>query len=307
MKRLLLLTLANLAVLFVLSLVAHAFGLDALLASHGVQMQGLLVLAGALGFGGSLISLALSKWSARNLLGVEVIADPVTVPQRWLFASVRRHAARVGVGMPEIGIFESAEMNAFATGANRNRALVAVSTGLLAGMTADEAEAVLGHEMTHVGNGDMVTMALLQGVVNTFVIFLARMLGTVLDGALSGTRQEQRRSPGPFYFVIVIVLQLLLGILANMIVMWFSRHREFRADAGGAVLAGTGNMIAALERLAEQHNGALPAQLTAFGICGSTAAGIQRLFMSHPPVAERIAALRDAARRELQGGRGLTL
>jgi heat shock protein HtpX len=206
---------------------------------------------------------------------------------------VREHATRVGIGMPEVGLYEGAEMNAFATGASRNHALVAVSTGLLRGMTREEAHAVLGHEITHVANGDMVTLALIQGVVNTFVVFLARVLGTLLDGFLSGGRGEERRGPGPFYFVTVIVLQIVLGILANLIVMGFSRRREFRADAGGARLDGTGNMIAALERLQANERSALPGSLRAFGISGDGAHGLRRLFMSHPPIPERIAALRE--------------
>jgi len=192
-----------------------------------------------------------------------------------------------------VGIFEAPEMNAFATGARLDHALVAVSSGLLAGMSREETAAVLGHEMTHVANGDMVTLALIQGVVNTFVIFLSRALGTLLDSALGGSRDSERRGPGPFYFVFVIVLQLVLGLLANIVVMWFSRRREFRADAGGAQLAGTGNIIGALERLEAQHGAALPGQLAAFGISGRFDGALRRLFMSHPPIAERIAALRS--------------
>lgn len=298
MKRIFLFVLTNLAVLVVLSVVARILGVDAMLAQRGLDMSGLLTMAAVIGFAGSFISLAMSKWSAKNLMGVQPIDQPTTQIQRWLLDTVGRHAQRVGIGMPEVGIFESSEMNAFATGARRNHALVAVSTGLLRNMTAEEAEAVLGHEVTHVANGDMVTLALIQGVVNTFVIFLARVLGTLLDSALTGgSRGAERRGPGPFYFLLVIVLQLVLGILANMVVMWFSRQREFRADAGGARLAGPGKMIAALERLDREHGASLPGQLGAFGVSGGFAAGLQRLFMSHPPIAERIAALRAASVR----------
>jgi heat shock protein HtpX len=296
MKRIFLFVITNLAVLVVLSVVARILGLDEVLARRGLDMPGLLTMAAVIGFAGSFISLAMSKWSAKNLMGVEVIQQPVTPSQRWLLDTVGRHAQRAGIGMPQVGVFDSPEMNAFATGARRDHALVAVSTGLLEGMSSDEAQAVLGHEVTHVANGDMVTLALVQGVVNTFVIFLARVFGTLLDSALSGSR-DGRRGPGPFYFVLVIVLQIVLGILANIVVMWFSRQREFRADAGGARLAGTGNMIAALQRLEQAHGGPLPGQLAAFGISGGFAAGLQRLFMSHPPIPERIAALRAASMR----------
>lgn len=297
MKRILLFVLTNLAVLVVLSVVARVLGWDVMLAQRGVDMGGLLTMAAAIGFAGSFLSLAMSKWSAKHLMGVRTIEQPTTPAQLWLLDVVRRHAQRAGIGMPEVGIFESPEMNAFATGARRDHALVAVSTGLLAGMTPEEAQAVLGHEVTHVANGDMVTLALIQGVVNTFVIFLARVLGTLIDSVLTGSRDGERRGPGPFYFLLVIVLQLVLGILANMIVMAFSRHREFRADAGGARLAGPGKMIAALERLDQEHEASLPGQLAAFGISGGVAAGLQWLFMSHPPIGERIAALRAASLR----------
>ncbi len=292
MKRIFLFVITNLAVLALLSVVARLLGVDTMLARQGISMAGLLVMAAVIGFVGSLISLALSKWSAKHLMGVRVIDEPDTAAQRWLVDTVRVHAERAGIGMPEVGIFDSPEMNAFATGARRDHALVAVSAGLLAGMPPEEADAVLGHEVTHISNGDMVTLALIQGVVNTFVIFLSRVIGTLLDSALGGSRDGERRGPGPFYFIFVIVLQLVLGVLANMVVMWFSRQREFRADAGGARLAGTGNMIGALERLEAQHEAALPGQMAAFGISGPFRQGLARLFMSHPPIPERIAALR---------------
>jgi heat shock protein HtpX len=291
MKRIILYVITNLAVLVLLSVSAHVFGIDVALASRGMDAGGLLVMAAVLGFAGSLISLALSKWTAKYLMGVQVIKEPRNAVEAWLLEAVGAHARRCGVGMPEVGIFDSPQMNAFATGARRDHALVAVSTGLLSGMRREEAEAVLGHEITHVANGDMVTLALIQGVVNTFVIFLSRALGTLLDSALGGGRGE-RRGPGPFYFLIVLVLQIVLGLLANIIVMGFSRRREFHADAGGARLAGTGSMIAALERLSGEQGASLPGQMAAFGVAGRFATGLQRLFMSHPPIAERIAALR---------------
>src|SRR6185437_12227431 len=293
MKRLLLFLLTNVAVLALITIIVRATGADAALAQRGMDWHSLLVFAAVIGFAGSLISLALSKWQAKTFMGVQVIGQPQTDSESWLLETVREHASRVGIAMPEVGIYDGAEMNAFATGASRNHALVAVSSGLLRGMTRQEAHAVLGHEMTHAANGDMVTLALIQGVVNTFVIFLSRVLGTLLDGFISGGRTQERRGPGPFYFVSVIVLQVVLGLLANIIVMWFSRQREFRADAGGARLDGTANMIAALERLQANEQAALPGSLRTFGISGDTTSGLRRLFMSHPPIPERIAALRE--------------
>ncbi|MGH8220502.1 MAG: protease HtpX [Steroidobacteraceae bacterium] len=293
MKRLVLFLLTNIAVLVLLTIIVRATGADAALAARGMDWRGLLLFAAVIGFAGSLISLALSKWQAKTFMGVRVIAQPQTETESWLLETVREHASRVGIAMPEVGIYDGAEMNAFATGASRNHALVAVSSGLLRGMTPEEAHAVLGHEITHAANGDMVTLALIQGVVNTFVIFLSRVLGTLLDSFISGGRTQQRRGPGPFYFVTVIVLQVVLGLFANIIVMGFSRRREFRADAGGARLDGTGNMIAALERLHAGEGAALPGSLRAFGISGDVARGLKRLFMSHPPIPERIAALRE--------------
>ncbi|HEV2285407.1 MAG TPA: protease HtpX [Steroidobacteraceae bacterium] len=288
MKRILLFLLTNLAVLLVLSIVAHLIGLDAWLAVHGGSLSGLLVFAAFIGFGGSFISLAMSKWLAKRSMGVRVIGTPANASEQWLVSVVQQHAQRVGVGMPEVGIFDSPEPNAFATGANRNAALVAVSSGLLARMSREEITAVLGHEMTHVANGDMVTLTLIQGVVNTFVIFLSRVIGNIIDRALF--RSDDGR--GIAYFVTVMVTQLLLSVLATMIVMWFSRWREFRADRGGARLAGTPNMIDALEELKRVHEPLPNHQLAAFGIAGGDGAGLKRLFMSHPPLDERIAALR---------------
>jgi heat shock protein HtpX len=289
MKRILLFLLTNLAVLLVLSIVAHLIGLDTWLAVHGGSLSGLLVFAAFIGFGGSFISLAISKWMAKRSMGVRVIGTPANASEQWLVAVVQQHAQRVGVGMPEVGIFDSPEPNAFATGANRNAALVAVSTGLLERMNREEITAVLGHEMTHVANGDMVTLALIQGVVNTFVIFLSRVIGNIVDRALF--RSDDGR--GIAYFATVLVTQMLLSVLATMIVMWFSRWREFRADRGGAQLAGTPNMIAALNELKRVHEPLPTQQLAAFGIAGGDiGSGLKRLFMSHPPLDERIAALR---------------
>jgi heat shock protein HtpX len=289
MKRIALFIVTNLAILLVLSVVAHLLGVDTYLAVHGGSLWGLLVFSAIFGFGGALISLAMSKWMAKNAMGVRVIGQPADATQQWLMSVVEHHARAVGVGMPEVGIFESPEPNAFATGASRNAALVAVSTGLLQRMNRDEIEAVLGHEMTHVANGDMVTLALLQGILNTFVIFLSRIIGNIIDRAVF--RSEDGR--GIASFLTVIVLQLVLGFLASLIVMWFSRRREFRADRGGAQLAGTPKMIAALEELKQVHEPLPSQQLAAFGIAdGSVAGGLRRLLMSHPPLDERIAALR---------------
>ena len=289
MKRILMFIATNLAVLLVLTIVARLLGVDAWLAEHGESLGGLLVWAALFGFGGAFISLAMSKMQAKMFMGVRVIGDSPDPTEQWLLSVVERHARAVGVGMPEVGIFESPAPNAFATGASRNSALVAVSTGLLQRMNRQEIEAVLGHEMTHVANGDMVTLTLVQGVVNTFVLFLARVVGNIIDRAVF-------RSEGGRGFASVLtfyVLQIAFGLLATPIVMWFSRQREFRADRGGAQLAGTGNMIAALEDLKRGHEPLPAQQFQAFGIAdGGVRSGLARLFMSHPPLDERIAALR---------------
>jgi heat shock protein HtpX len=243
-----------------------------------------------IGFGGSFISLALSKFMAKRAMGVQVIEQPRSETERWLVETVRRQAAQAGIGMPEVGIFQSPDPNAFATGMRRNSALVAVSTGLLQNMKADEVEAVLGHEVSHVANGDMVTMGLLQGVVNTFVIFLSRVVGHVIDRVVFKTE----RGYGPAYFITTIVAQIFLSVLASMIVMWFSRRREFRADAGGASLSGRPQMIGALRALQRGQQQDLPGELAAFGIAGGMSSGLKRLFLSHPPLVERIAALEQA-------------
>ncbi|HKQ83399.1 MAG TPA: protease HtpX [Steroidobacteraceae bacterium] len=288
MKRIFLFLATNLAIMVVLSAAARLLGLDQWLTANGGSLSGLLVFALLFGFGGAFISLAISKWMAKRSMGVRVIDKPGNEAEQWLVATVRAQAQAAGIGMPEVGIFESPEPNAFATGARRDNSLVAVSTGLLQRMGRSEVEAVLAHEVSHVANGDMVTLTLIQGVVNTFVIFLSRIIGNLVDRTVF--RSEDGR--GPAYFVTVLVSELLLGILASMIVMWFSRQREFRADAGGARLAGTSNMIAALERLKAAHH-PLPSQMAAFGIAGGDKpSGLRRLFMSHPPLEERIEMLR---------------
>ncbi len=288
-KRVALFLATNLAVLalvsVVLSVLQGVFGVN--LGNNGV----LLVFAAVFGFGGALVSLLLSKSIAKRSTGAHVIDTPRNEAEQWLLATVRRQAQAAGIGMPEVAIYDAPEINAFATGANRNNAMVAVSTGLLRAMHRDEAEAVLGHEVSHVANGDMVTMALLQGVLNTFVIVLARVVGRVIDGYLTGGREGR----GIGYFVTVFALDMVFGFFASMIAMWFSRHREFRADAGGANLAGRDKMIRALERLAQNHGiSTLPKQVEAFGISGGQGGGLRRLLMSHPPLDERIAALREA-------------
>ena len=292
--RILLFLATNAAILVVISVVFEIFGLERILAENNVDLnlQALLVISAVIGFGGSFISLAMSKFMAKRAMGVHVIERPANQTEQWLVETVRRQADAAGIGMPEVGIFDAPQPNAFATGATRNNALVAVSTGLLQHMDADEVEAVLGHEVSHVRNGDMVTMTLLQGIVNTFVIFLSRIVGHVVDRVVFRTE----RGYGPGYFVTVIVSQIFLSFLASMIVMWFSRRREFRADAGGAELAGRRKMIAALRRL-QQASGekeSLPSELAAFGIAGGVGHGLKRLFLSHPPLAERIAALENA-------------
>ncbi|MBY0267094.1 MAG: protease HtpX [Burkholderiales bacterium] len=290
MKRVMLLIVTNFAILAVLSVTMSLLGIDRALTNEtGLNLQGLLVMAAIFGFGGSFISLFISKWMAKRSMNVQVIEVPSNMTERWLVDTVRRQAERAGIGMPEVGIYDAPDVNAFATGWNRNNALVAVSTGLLNNMTQEEAEAVLGHEVSHVANGDMVTLTLIQGVVNTFVIFISRVIGYFVDRVLL----KNEKGTGPGFFIATMVAELVLGVLASMIVAWFSRQREFRADAGGASLAGRQKMIAALERLKVNHEQtALPAQMSAFGISGGGA--IMKLFMSHPPLDERIAALRAA-------------
>ena len=293
MKRVFLFLATNLAIVVVLSITLQLLGVESILDRQGVglDLKSLLVFSALFGFGGSLISLMISKWTAKRMTGARVITRPRDATEQWLLETVRRQASRAGIGMPEVAIYQAPDVNAFATGASRNNALVAVSTGLLERMTREEAEAVLGHEVSHVANGDMVTLALIQGVVNTFVIFLSRVIGFLVDRVVF----KVERGHGPAFWITAIIAEIVLGILASAIVMWFSRQREFRADAGGASLAGRDKMIAALERLktsaGQPH---LPDQLAAFGISGGIGQGIKRLFMSHPPLDERIAALRAA-------------
>ncbi|MCB1876782.1 MAG: protease HtpX [Chromatiales bacterium] len=291
MKRILLFVATNLGVVLLLSVTLRILGVEPYLNQQGLNLTSLLIFAAVFGFGGSFISLAISKWMAKMSTGAQVIDQPANATERWLVETVRAQAAQAGIGMPEVAIFDSPEPNAFATGMNRNNALVAVSTGLLRNMDQDEVEAVLGHEVSHVANGDMVTLALIQGVVNTFVMFLARIIGYLVDRVL--LKNEEGHGIG--FYIATFVAEIILGLLASIIVMWFSRQREFRADAGGAALAGRQKMINALERLRQAHQPAhLPDQLAAFGISGGLKDGLSKLFMTHPPLEERIEALRNA-------------
>ncbi|WP_417550984.1 protease HtpX [Methylophaga sp.] len=289
MKRIMLYLATNIAVLAVLSVTMRLLGIDSLLDEQGsgLNMTSLLIFAAVIGFSGSFISLAISKWTAKRLTGAEVITSPKNSTEKWLVDTVSRQAQQAGIGMPEVAIYQSPQPNAFATGMNRNNALVAVSSGLMQSMTQDEVEAVLAHEVSHVANGDMVTMALIQGVVNTFVIVLSRVIGHLVDRTVFKTE----RGHGPAFWITSIIAELVLGILASIIVMWFSRQREFRADAGAARLVGSGKMVAALQRLAGTSDQPLPDQLHAMGISGGRG-GISALFMTHPPIEKRIEALR---------------
>lgn len=290
MKRIMLYLATNIAVLAVLSVTMRLLGIDSLLDEQeaGLNMNSLLIFAAVIGFSGSFISLAISKWTAKRLTGAQVITSPQNPTEKWLIDTVSRQAQQAGIGMPEVAMYQSPQPNAFATGMNRNNALVAVSSGLMQSMTQDEVEAVLAHEVSHVANGDMVTMALIQGVVNTFVIVLARVIGHTVDRVIFKTE----RGHGPAFWITSIIAELVLGILASIIVMWFSRQREFRADAGAARLVGSGKMVAALQRLAGTSDRPLPDQLHAIGISGGRA-GINALFMTHPPIEKRIEALRN--------------
>jgi len=293
MKRIVLFLATNIAIVLVLGISLRLLGFESILDQQGVDLDinSLLIFAAVFGFGGSFISLAMSKWTAKRFTGAQVIESPRNSTEQWLVSTVQRQAQQAGIGMPEVAIYDAPDVNAFATGMSRNNALVAVSTGLLNSMSQDEAEAVLGHEVSHVANGDMVTLALIQGVVNTFVIFLSRVIGHVVDRVVF----KVERGHGPAFWITAIIAEIVLGILASIIVMWFSRQREFRADSGGAHLAGREKMIAALERLkASVNQPHLPDQLAAFGINGGLGAGLKRLFMSHPPLEERIAALKQS-------------
>ena len=289
MKRIFLFLATNLAIMVAISLLFNLLGLGHALDRQGINLNlnALLAMSAVIGMTGSIISLLMSKWSAKNAMGVHVIEHPQNQTEQWLMNIVAQQASQAGIAMPEVGIFDSPDVNAFATGADRNHALVAVSTGLLRQMNANEVEAVVGHEISHVANGDMVTMALMQGVVNTFVYFFANVIGYVVDRAVFKTE----RGYGPAYYIVQMIAQIALSLLASMLVMWFSRYREFHADAGGARLAGKHKMIAALQALQRAHEPAqLPGELAAFGIHGG---GVQRLFMSHPSLEERIAALKN--------------
>ncbi len=292
MKRIVLFLATNLAIIVVLSIVLSLLGVESILDEQGIgiDISSLIIFAAVLGFGGSFISLAISKWTAKRLTGARVITSPGSDTEGWLLQTVRRQAEKAGIGMPEVAIYESPDVNAFATGMRRNNALVAVSSGLLRSMNSDEAEAVLAHEISHVANGDMVTLALIQGVVNTFVIVLSRLVGHLVDRVVFKTE----RGHGPAFFITSILAQVVFGILASIIVFWFSRQREFRADAGGARLAGREKMVSALEKLQRSVNRPhLPDQMAAFGISGRMKQGISRLFMTHPPLEERIEALKS--------------
>ncbi len=294
MKRIFLFLVTNIAVLVILSIVLSLLGVDSILdrTGTGLNMYNLLVFAAVFGFGGSFISLAISKWTAKRMTGAQVITDPRSATEIWLVDTVKKHARMANIGMPEVALFSSPSPNAFATGMRKNNALVAVSTGLFSVMNKEEIEAVIGHEISHVANGDMVTLSLIQGVVNTFVIFLSRVVGHFVDRVL--LKNEEGHGLG--FFITTIIAQILFGILASVIVMWFSRQREYRADAGGAKLAGRQNMISALEKLKKSVGQPLPDQLSAFGINGKPSnPGLKLLFMSHPPLEDRIEALEKSA------------
>ena len=290
MKRIVLFLATNLAIVMVLSVTMRLLGVEPYLTAQGLNLTSLLIFAAIMGFGGSFISLAISKWTTKRAMGVRVIETPSNATEIWLVDTIRRYSKEAGIKMPEVGIYDAPDVNAFATGMSKNSSLIAVSTGLLRQMTREEAEAVLGHEVAHAANGDMVTLALIQGVINTFVMFLSRVIGHTVDRVVFKNEQGH----GPAFFVTMIVAEMVLGILASVIVMWFSRQREFRADRGGASLAGRGAMIAALERLNSLHPHPLPDKMAAFGISGGVASGLKLLFMTHPPLEERIAALRAA-------------
>lgn len=293
MKRIFLFIMTNIAIMVVLSITLRLLGVDSILAENGsdLNIQALVILSGVIGFGGSFISLLMSKWMAKRMTGAVVITNPTSNVEKWLISTVEKQAKIVGIKMPEVAIFPAADMNAFATGASKNNALVAVSQGLLNNMSQGEIEAVVGHEMSHVANGDMVTLTLIQGVVNTFVVFLSRIVGHVVDRVIL----KNERGHGIGYFVTVMVAQVVISILASTIVMYFSRQREYIADTGGADLAGHQNMINALKRLGQVEPEALPEQMAAFGI--NDKAGIMALFSSHPPIEDRVAALEERAMR----------
>ena len=290
MKRIFLLIVTNLAVMLVLGIVASLLGVNRFLTANGLNLTALLGFAAIMGFGGAFISLAISKWSAKKMSGAVTIENPKTPDEIWLMNTVKKQSETVGIQMPEVAIFNSPVVNAFSTGMSRNSSLVAVSSGLLEMMTKDEAEAVIGHEISHIANGDMVTLTLIQGVVNTFVLFFSRVIGYTVDKVVFKTRQ----GTGPAFFITMIISELLLGVLASIVVMWFSRQREYRADIGGGQLAGNQKMIAALKRLKSQYeSSALPKSIAALGISGEQGMGLKELFSTHPSLDDRIARLQQ--------------
>ena len=291
MKRIFYFLVTNLAIVLVLSITMRLLGVEPFLNANGLNLNSLLIFAAVMGFGGAFISLAISKWSAKKMSGAVTIENPKTPNEIWLINIVKKQSEAVGIQMPEVAIFNSPVVNAFATGMSRNSSLVAVSSGLLEMMTKDEAEAVLGHEISHIANGDMVTLTLIQGVVNTFVLFFSRVIGYTVDKVIFKTRQ----GTGPAFFITMIISELLLGVLASIVVMWFSRQREYRADFGGGQLAGKQKMIAALQRLKAQYeSSALPKSLAALGISGEQGIGLKELFSTHPSLDDRIARLQQS-------------
>jgi heat shock protein HtpX len=291
MKRIFYFLVTNLAIVFVLSITMRLLGVEPFLNANGLNLNSLLIFASVMGFGGAFISLAISKWSAKQMSGAITIENPKTPDEIWLINIVKKQSQAVGIQMPEVAIFNSPVVNAFATGMSRNSSLVAVSSGLLEMMTKDEAEAVIGHEISHIANGDMVTLTLIQGVVNTFVLFFSRVIGYTVDKVVFKTRQ----GTGPAFFITMIISELLLGVLASIVVMWFSRQREYRADLGGGQLAGKQKMIAALQRLKAQYeSSALPKSIAALGVSGEQGVGLKELFSTHPSLDDRIARLQQS-------------
>ena len=291
MKRIFYFLVTNLAIVLVLSITMRLLGVEPFLNANGLNLNSLLIFATVMGFGGAFISLAISKWSAKQMSSAVTIENPKTPDEIWLMNIVKKQSQAVDIQMPEVAIFNSPAVNAFATGMSRNSSLVAVSSGLLEMMTKDEAEAVIGHEISHIANGDMVTLTLIQGVVNTFVLFFSRVIGYTVDKVVFKTRQ----GTGPAFFITMIISELLLGVLASIVVMWFSRQREYRADFGGGQLAGKQKMIAALQRLKTQYEtSALPKSIAALGISGKQGIGLKELFSTHPSLDDRIARLQQS-------------
>jgi heat shock protein HtpX len=291
MKRIFYFLVTNLAIVLVLSITMRLLGVEPFLNANGLNLNSLLIFAAVMGFGGAFISLAISKWSAKQMSGAVTIENPKTPDEIWLMNIVKKQSTAVGIQMPEVAIFNSPIVNAFATGMSRDSSLVAVSSGLLEMMTKDEAEAVIGHEISHIANGDMVTLTLIQGVVNTFVLFFSRVIGYTVDKVVFKTKE----GTGPAFFITMIISELLLGVLASIVVMWFSRQREYRADFGGGQLAGKQKMIAALKRLKAQYeeSSALPKSIAALGISGEQGMGLKELFSTHPSLDDRIARLQQ--------------